>query len=65
LFGDSNLTNDFMPYDTLGNIRVTRVYWKSRRKIKKIKSYDLETGETVYNLYPETYILNEELGEEE
>ena len=65
LFGDSNLTNDLMPYDTLGNIRVTRVYWKSRRKIKKIKSYDPETGETVYNLYPETYILNEELGEEE
>lgn len=65
LFGDSNLTNDLMPYDTLGNIRITRVYWKSRRKIKKIKSYDPETGETVYNLYPETYILNEELGEEE
>lgn len=65
LFGDSNLTNDLMPYDTLGNIRVTRVYWKSRRKIKKIKSYDPETGETLYNLYPETYILNEELGEEE
>ena len=65
LFGDSNLTNDLMPYDTLGNIRVTRVYWKSRRKIKKIKSYDLETGETIYNLYPETYILNEKLGEEE
>lgn len=65
LFGDSNLTNDLMPYDTLGNIRITRVYWKSRRKIKKIKSYDPETGETLYNLYPETYILNEELGEEE
>jgi hypothetical protein len=41
------------------------VYWKSRRKIKKVKSYDPQTGEEVYNFYPETYIINKALGEEE
>jgi hypothetical protein len=48
-----------------GNIRVLRVYWKSRRKIKKVKSYDPETGEEVFNFYPETYITKTEEGEEE
>lgn len=42
-----------------GNIRVLRVYWKSRRKIKKVKSYDPETGEEVFNFYPETYITKQ------
>jgi hypothetical protein len=41
------------------------VYWKSRRKIKKVKSYDPQTGEELYNFYPETYIINKALGEEE
>lgn len=54
-----------MPYDMLGNIRVVRVYWKSRRKIKKVKSYDPQTGEAIYNLYPENYVINKSLGEEE
>ena len=54
-----------MPYDTAGNIRVLRVYWKSRRKIKKVKSYDMQTGDEIYNFYPETYIINKDLGEEE
>ena len=54
-----------LPYDTIGNIRVCRVYWKSRRRIKEIKSYDPETGEEIYNFYPETYVIDESLGEEE
>lgn len=58
-------TSSLLPYDTQGNLRVLRVYWKSRRKIKKVKSYDPETGEEVYNLYPETYVINKDLGEEE
>lgn len=58
-------SNSMLPYDTLGNIKVLQVYWKSRRKIKKVKSYDPQTGEPVYHLYPETYVLNEALGEEE
>lgn len=41
------------------------MYWKSKRKIKEVKSYDPETGEEEYNFYPETYIINKDLGEEE
>lgn len=58
-----NGTNTYV--DTYGNIRVLRVYWKSRRKIKKVKSYDPFTGEETYNFYPETYIVNKDMGEEE
>lgn len=54
-----------MPYDVDGNIRVVRVFWKSRRKIKKVKSYDPVTGEEVFTLYPETYVIDEAMGEEE
>lgn len=64
LFTDS-VVNSYLPYDLAGNLRVLQVYWKSRRKIKKVKSYDPETGEEVFNFYPETYICNEALGEEE
>jgi hypothetical protein len=54
-----------LPYDMNGNIRVLRVYWKSRRKIKKVKSYDPETGEEEFNFYPENYIIDPDKGEEE
>lgn len=57
--------NSLLPYDLAGNIKVLRVFWKSRRRIKKVKSYDRDTGEEVYNFYPETYVLNEDEGEEE
>ena len=57
--------DELMPFDMLGNIKVLRVYWKSRRKIKKIKSFDVSTGEEVIRFMPETYQVNEELGEEE
>lgn len=56
---------DNMPYDFAGNIRVIKMYWKSRRKVKKVKSYDPTTGEEVFNFYPETYVINKWLGEEE
>lgn len=52
-------------YDSAGNVRVLRMYWKSKRKIKKVKSYDPISGEAIYNFYPETYIANKDLGEEE
>lgn len=61
----NGVTNSLLPFDTSGNIRVLRMYWKSRRKIKKVKSYDPETGEELYNFYPETYIIDEDAGEEE
>ena len=64
LFDDS-IDTTLLPYDLNGNIRVLRVYWKSRRKIKKVKSYDPETGEEQFNFYPETYYCKPELGEEE
>ena len=64
LFSDG-ATTSLMPYDLAGNIRVLRMYWKSRRKIKKIKSYDPETGEEIFNFYPETYITDKDRGEEE
>ena len=53
------------PYDIDGNIRVLRVYWKSRRKIKKIKSYDPETGEEQFTFTDETYVIDPYKGEEE
>ena len=56
---DSNL-----PYDMEGNIRVVRMFWKSRRKIKKIKYYD-EQGEEQFKFRDENYVANTDLGEEE
>ena len=44
LFG-GEYSESMLPYDTAGNLRVLRVYWKSRRRIKKVKSYDPKTGE--------------------
>lgn len=64
LFSDS-ISNSLLPYDLAGNIRVLRMYWKSRRRIKKVKSYDPETGEEVYNFFPETYVIDKDNGEEE
>lgn len=64
-FGDNKIDASLMPFDVAGNIRVLRVFWKSRRKIKKVKSYDPVTGEEQFNLYPETYVINKDLGEEE
>ena len=59
------ISNELLPFDMNGNVRVIRVYWKSRRKIKKIKFYDPQTGEEDFTFMPETYIPNEARGEEE
>lgn len=64
LFNEDDWTN-LTPYDLNGNVRVLTVYWKSRRKIKKVKSYDPETGEEEFNFYPETYHCDPMKGEEE
>lgn len=61
--GTSNLSSNY--YDADGNVRMLKMFWKSKRKIKKVKSYDPETGEEVFNFYPETYILDVDTGEEE
>lgn len=54
-----------LPYDFHGNVKVSQVYWKSLRKIKKVKSYDPMTGEEVFTLHTEHYIPNKDKGEEE
>lgn len=64
IFGDYADTRK-APYDAHGNIKVLRAYWKSRRKIKQIKSYDPMTGEEVYSFHTEQYVPNKDLGEEE
>lgn len=58
------IANSLLPYDLAGNLRVLRLYWKSKRKILKVKSYDPETGEEEWNFYPENYVVNKEAGEE-
>lgn len=50
--------------DNMGNVRVLRVYWKSKRKIKSIKSYDPQTGEEIYSFKDETYKVDQFAGEE-
>lgn len=65
LFTNSRDTDNMLPYDMFGNIRVIKMYWKSRRKIKKIKYYNQETGEEDFSFYPEDYIPDKAKGEEE
>lgn len=50
--------------DENGNIRVLRVYWKSLKKVKKVKYYD-SFGEEQYKIMSEEYIPNKDMGEEE
>ena len=64
LFGDSYSTNSLMPFDGNGNVRVVRCYWKSRRKIYKVKTYNQETGEEEFTFRTEKYIADATLGEE-
>ena len=49
--------------DENGNIRVFRVYWKSLKKIHKVKFYD-DDGEVQYKIRSEEYQVNKEMGEE-
>lgn len=63
LFSDG--AGDLLPFDTNGNVRVLRMYWKSRRRIKKVKYYDPETGEETFDFFEETHIIDPDKGEEE
>jgi hypothetical protein len=63
MFGYESILNA-APTDMYGNIRVLKLYWKSLRKILKVKSYHPDTGEEEYNFYPENYVVNEAQGEE-
>lgn len=57
--------NGLMPYDMNGNIRVIRMYWKSKKKIKRIKRYNQLTGQPEYLIRSEFYKPNKDMGEEE
>lgn len=50
--------------DEEGNIRVIRLYWKSKKMIKRVKTYDPQTGKPIYTYQSETYVANTDLGEE-
>ena len=50
--------------DADGNLRVLRIYWKSQRKILKLKTYDPETGDMIEKYVSESYKPNKALGEE-
>lgn len=66
LFGDgAAYETSLMPYDIFGNVRVIQMFWKSVRKVKKVKFYDQETGEARYDFFPETYQIDKARGEEE
>ena len=58
------LGTNLLPYDVAGNVRVIHVWWKSKRKIFKVKSFDPITGEEVFDFYPETYVADKDAGEE-
>lgn len=60
---DTNGIDYSAPYDEDGNIRVTKVYWKSMRKLLKVKYYD-EFGDEQYELYDENYKVDITKGEE-
>lgn len=49
--------------DDFGNYRVIRLFWKSKKKVLRVKSYD-EEGQVKYEFYSEDYIANTALGEE-
>ena len=62
-FMDGGIGSDLLPYDVAGNIRVLRCWWKSKRLIQKVESFDPVTGEKNFDFYPETYVPDEDAGE--
>jgi len=59
---NSTTTNNY--FDSYGNVRLLRIWWKSRRKVLKVKSYDPIDGSPIYTFHTEDYIPKKELGEE-
>lgn len=51
------------PFDNNGNILVSKTYWKSIKKMLKVKFYD-EEGDAQYELFDETYKIDKDAGEE-
>lgn len=59
----SNFNSRTNYFDTEGNIRVMRIFWRSYKKILVIKSFD-EMGNQIIKYRNEDYIIRPELGEE-
>lgn len=51
-------------FDSAGNIRVLRVYWRSFRKVKLVTYFD-ENGNEQQDYFPEDYEIDESKGETE
>lgn len=60
---ETGLSNYATPFDTDGNVRVVKVYWKSMRKMQKVKYYD-DAGDEQYELMSEGYKVDKNKGEE-
>ena len=60
---DGGIGSALLPYDVAGNVRVIHMWWKSKRKILSVKSFNPVTGEEEFDFYPETYVVNEDAGE--
>jgi hypothetical protein len=56
--------NMLSPIKEDGSVLVTRVVWRSYRKIGKLKYYDRNTGEQLYRFVDEFYVPNVKRGEE-
>lgn len=64
-FGDDGISGNSGPVDADGNVRVLNVYWKSRRKVKKVTRVNPQTGDIEEDIYPETYVIDPFSGETE
>lgn len=60
---EAGITDYSTPFDSDGNVRVLKVYWKSMRKMIQVKYYDAQ-GDEQYELMPEGYVIDKEAGEE-
>lgn len=49
--------------DGYGNIRVIRMFWKSKKKVLRVKSFN-DNGDVIYDYFSEGYIANTARGEE-
>lgn len=65
LFGESgyNAIKTSEAVDEFGNVREIRLFWKSKKLIKRVKYYD-EEGQVQYDYFSENYIPNKDKGEE-
>lgn len=59
---DFGIGNGYIDDD--GNIRVLRLFWKSKRKVLKVKKIDVITGTIYHEYHDESYVPLKDFGEE-